>query len=41
MPDAQDQRMLDALLDSWEGNNTMVVNPLRAVPEDGFAVPKK
>jgi len=33
MPDAQDERLLDALLDSWDRNNTIVVNLLRAVPE--------
>jgi uncharacterized damage-inducible protein DinB len=33
MADAQDERLLDALLDSWDRNNTIVVNLLRAVPE--------
>jgi len=36
MPDAQDQSLLDALLNSWDRNNTIVVNLLRAVPEDGM-----
>ncbi len=34
-PDAQDQRLLDALLDSWDRNNTVVVNLLLAVTEGG------
>jgi len=34
MPDAPDQRLLDALLDSWDRNNTILVNLLRALPED-------
>lgn len=34
MPEAPDQRLLDALLDSWDRNNTILVNLLRAVPED-------
>src|SRR6202045_1967572 len=29
---------LEALLDSWDRNNTILVNLLRAVPEDGLAV---
>jgi len=33
-----DQILLDALLDSWDRNNTIVVNLLRAVPEDALAV---
>lgn len=36
MLNAQEQSLLDALLDSWERNNTIVVNLLRAVPEDGM-----
>ena len=36
MSDTQDQRLLDVLLDSWDRNNTIVVNLLRAVPDDGF-----
>jgi uncharacterized damage-inducible protein DinB len=30
---APDQRLLDALLDSWDRNNTILVNLLRAIPE--------
>lgn len=36
MLDAPDKRMLDALLDSWERNNTILVNLLRALPEGGL-----
>jgi len=36
MPDAPDQRLLDALLDSWDRNNTILLNLLRALPEDGL-----
>ncbi len=36
MPDAPDQRLLEALLDSWERNNTILVNLLRALPEGGL-----
>jgi uncharacterized damage-inducible protein DinB len=36
MPDIQDQRLLDALLDSWDRNNTIVLNLLRALPEGGL-----
>jgi uncharacterized damage-inducible protein DinB len=38
MGHAPDQRLLDALLDSWERNNTILVNLLRAVPEGGLEV---
>jgi uncharacterized damage-inducible protein DinB len=42
MLDATDQRLLggllEALLDSWDRNNTILVNLLRAVPEGGLAV---
>ena len=31
--DASDQRLLDALLNSWDFNNTILVNLLRALPE--------
>ena len=31
-----DQRLLEALLDSWERNNTILVNLLRALPEGGL-----
>jgi uncharacterized damage-inducible protein DinB len=36
MPDMPDQRLLEALLDSWDRNNTILVNLLRALPEDGL-----
>jgi uncharacterized damage-inducible protein DinB len=36
MPDAPDQRLLEALLDSWGRNNTILVNLLRALPEGGL-----
>jgi len=34
MAASQDQSLLDALLDSWDRNNTIMVNVLRALPED-------
>ncbi len=36
MPDAQDQRLLEALLDSWDRNNTILLNLLRVLPESGL-----
>jgi uncharacterized damage-inducible protein DinB len=33
MSDAPDQRLLEALLDSWDRNNAILVNLLRALPE--------
>jgi uncharacterized damage-inducible protein DinB len=36
MSDAQDQHLLDALLDSWDRGNTILVNLLRVVPEGGL-----
>jgi uncharacterized damage-inducible protein DinB len=36
MPDAPGQRLLEALLDSWDRNNTILVNLLRVVPEDSL-----
>jgi len=36
MPDAQDRRLLDALLDSWDRNNTVLLNLLRILPEGGL-----
>ena len=36
MSDAIDQRLLEALLDSWDRNNTILVNLLRALPEGGL-----
>jgi uncharacterized damage-inducible protein DinB len=38
MSHALDQSLLEALLDSWDRNNTILVNLLRAVPEGGLAV---
>ncbi len=38
MPDAPDQRLLEALLDSWDRNNTILVNLLQALPEGGLDV---
>jgi uncharacterized damage-inducible protein DinB len=32
MPDAPDHRLLEALLDSWDRNNTILVNLLGALP---------
>jgi uncharacterized damage-inducible protein DinB len=34
MSDAPDERLLEALLDSWDRNNAILVNLLRAIPED-------
>ena len=34
MADARDQSLLEALLDSWDRNNTILVNVLRALPEE-------
>lgn len=36
MPDAPDQPLLEALLDSWDRNNIILVNLLRATPEGGL-----
>src|ERR1700738_1673638 len=36
MSDAPDQRLLDALLDSWDRNNTILLNLLHALPEGGL-----
>jgi uncharacterized damage-inducible protein DinB len=36
MLDAPDKRLLEALLDSWDRNNTILVNLLRALPEGGL-----
>jgi uncharacterized damage-inducible protein DinB len=38
MPTASDQNLLDALLDSWDRNNTILVNLLRALPEGGLEI---
>lgn len=36
MTAAQDQRVLDALLDSWDRNNTVLLNLLGAIPDGGL-----
>jgi uncharacterized damage-inducible protein DinB len=36
MSDAPDARLLEALLDSWDRNNTILLNLLRALPEGGL-----
>src|SRR5260370_39365928 len=36
MPDTPDQRLLEALLDSWDRNNTILLNLLRALQEGGL-----
>ena len=36
MSDAPDQRLLEALLDSWDRNNAIQLNLLRALPEGGL-----
>ena len=36
MSDGPDQRLLDARLDSWDRNNTILLNLLRALPEGGL-----
>src|SRR5262245_30632505 len=36
MSDTQDQRLHEALLDSWDRNNTILINLLRAIPEGGL-----
>ena len=38
MSDAPDHSLLEVLLDSWDRNNTILVNLLRAIPEDGLKV---
>ena len=38
MPNRPDQTLLDALLDSWDRNNTILVNLLRALPQDALEV---
>ena len=37
--DAPDRRLLEALLDSWDRNNTILVNLLRALPEGVLGLP--
>ena len=36
MTSTQDQSLLDAVLDSWDRNNMILVNLLRALPEGGL-----
>jgi hypothetical protein len=36
MPDAPDRRLLEAPLDSWNRNNTILLNLLHALPEGGL-----
>jgi uncharacterized damage-inducible protein DinB len=36
MPEASDQPLLEALLDSWDRNNTILLNLLRILPEGGL-----
>jgi uncharacterized damage-inducible protein DinB len=38
MPSAPDQHLLEALLDSWDRNNAIMLNLLRSVPEGGLDV---
>jgi uncharacterized damage-inducible protein DinB len=38
MPDAPDPSLLDALLDSWNRNNTILLNLLRAIPRASLEV---
>jgi uncharacterized damage-inducible protein DinB len=36
MPDASQQRLLEVLLDSWDRNNTILINLLCVIPEGGL-----
>ena len=36
MSDTPDQRLLEALLDSWDRSNTILLNLLRSLPEGGL-----
>jgi uncharacterized damage-inducible protein DinB len=38
MPNPPDQQLLEALLDSWDRSNTILVNLLRALPEQRLAI---
>jgi uncharacterized damage-inducible protein DinB len=38
MPDHADRRLLDDVLDSWDRNNTILVNLLRAIPQSGMDI---
>ena len=37
MANSQDVSLLDAVLDSWDRNNTILINLLRCVPQGGLA----
>ena len=36
MSEAHDSSLLETLLDSWDRNNTILVNRLHALPEGGL-----
>ena len=36
MPTTQDGPLLEALLDSWDRNHTILINLLRAIPDGGM-----
>ena len=38
MPNAQDQSVLDVLLESWDRNNTILINLLNALPRHGLDI---
>ena len=38
MPEAPDQNLLETLLDSWDRNNTILLNLLRAIPESAMDI---
>jgi uncharacterized damage-inducible protein DinB len=38
MPDSSDQHLLEALLDSWDRSNAILVNMLRVLPEGALEV---
>jgi uncharacterized damage-inducible protein DinB len=38
MPNTPDESLLDALLDSWDRNNTILLNLLHALPQGGLEV---
>ena len=38
MPDARNQDVMETLLDSWDWNNTILINLLRAIPKAGLEV---
>jgi uncharacterized damage-inducible protein DinB len=38
MADALNKNLLDALLDSWDRNNAILVNLLRLIPDGGFGL---